>query len=216
VSAEVTDKILTIPNLLSLIRLLLVPVFYALFVVYGNDVLGFIVFFIAASTDWVDGKVARATNTVSRFGQQFDPFVDRILIVAGVIALFVVGRLPLWILVVLIARDAVLFCLTLSMRARFQRALKVIFLGKLATALLMAGFASLILNWPILPGAGLFELSFLPGWGAQSMPLGIWLLYLGVLSSLVTAVIYFCKGIRSDAADSLPLEAQPIDEGGEH
>ncbi|MDR3315843.1 MAG: CDP-alcohol phosphatidyltransferase family protein, partial [Coriobacteriales bacterium] len=54
-STEVTNRVLTIPNLLSFIRLLLVPVFFVLFVRYHNDILAFLVFFIAACTDWIDG-----------------------------------------------------------------------------------------------------------------------------------------------------------------
>jgi cardiolipin synthase len=191
-----TDKILTLANLISLTRLLLLPVFFVLFVFYGKDVLAFIIYLVAASTDWIDGKVARATKTVSRFGQRFDPFVDRILIIVGVFAVFIVGRVPLWILLLLVIRDIVMFSLAVYMRLRFGHEFKVIFLGKLTTALVMAGFASLILNWPMLPGANLFELSFFPGWGFAEAPLGIWLLYIGVVISWSSAAIYLYRGFR--------------------
>jgi len=196
VGAHVTNKVLTIANLLSLIRLLLVPVFFVLFTHYHNDILAFIVFVIAAGTDWIDGQVARATHTVSKLGQQLDPLVDRVLIIIGVISVFIVGRVPLWVLVVLVARDAVMFCLTIYMRRRWNRSFKVIFLGKLTTAVVMAGFASLVLAWPLVPGTGLVEVSFLPGWGAASAPLGIWLLYVGMFISWTTGIIYLYRGTR--------------------
>jgi cardiolipin synthase len=197
-NTEVSHKIFTVPNLISLIRLLLVPVFYVLLVQNHNDILAFIVFLTAAATDWVDGHIARATNTVSRLGQLLDPFVDRVLIFVGVIAIFLIGRVPPWILFLLIARDCAMLGLTVYMRCRYGRDFKVIFLGKLTTALLMAGFCSLVLNWPLLPGFGLIDLDFLPGWGSVAAPLGIWLLYIGTCVSLITSAIYLYRGTRED------------------
>ncbi len=163
VQVEATNKIFTIPNLLSVIRLLLLPVFFILLVQYENNVLAFVILLVAALTDFVDGYIARATRSVSKLGQKLDPFVDRIFIVVGVIAVFAVGRVPLWVLVVLLARDACMLVLTIYQKRRYNRDFEVIFLGKLTTALLMAGFCSLVLLWPMLPGAHIVELGFLPG-----------------------------------------------------
>jgi cardiolipin synthase len=201
VQQTVTKKVFTIPNLLSLIRLFLLPVFFVLLVQYENNILAFIVLLVAALTDLIDGSVARATHTVSKLGQLLDPFVDRVFIIVGIIAIFVAGRVPLWMLVLLLGRDACMLALTIYQKRRFDRDFKVVFLGKLATALVMAGFCSLVLWWPLLPGAGLVELPFLPGWGADVAPLGIWLLYGGVLFSLITAVIYLHRGLRSVKGD---------------
>lgn len=198
---EASHKIFTIPNFLSLIRLLLLPVFFVLLVQYQNNVLAFIVLLIASLTDMVDGSVARATHTVSRLGQWLDPFVDRIFIVMGVVAIYVAGRLPLWILILLIGRDACMLLLTIYQKRRFNRDFKVIFIGKMTTALLMAGFCSLVLFWPVLPGAGLLSVGFLPGWGTDPTPLGMWLLYLGIVFSLITACVYLYKGTRPNKAD---------------
>jgi cardiolipin synthase len=200
VQQEVTKKILTIPNMLSLIRLLLLPVFFVLLVQYENNVMAFIVLVVASLTDAFDGYVARATNTVSKLGQQLDPFVDRVFIIVCVIAIFIAGRVPLWILIVLLGRDACMLVLTFYQKRRFNRDFKVIFLGKLTTALVMSGFCSLVLLWPMLPGANLFELGFLPGWGAQGAALGIWLLYAGVICSVTTALIYLYQGTRPNAS----------------
>jgi cardiolipin synthase len=199
---EVTKRILTVPNLLSVIRLLLLPVFFVLLVQYQNNALAFIVLLVAALTDLVDGFIARATHSVSRLGQWLDPFIDRIFIIIAIIAIFIVGRLPLWILATLLARDACMLLLTIYQRRRYGRDFKVVFTGKLTTALLMAGFCSLVLYWPLLPGAGLVELGFLPGWGAEPALLGHWLLYAGVVFSLLTALFYLWRGLRPGADDS--------------
>ncbi|MDR2106081.1 MAG: CDP-alcohol phosphatidyltransferase family protein [Coriobacteriales bacterium] len=197
----VTTKVFTIPNLLSLIRLFLLPVFFVLLVQYENNILAFIVLLVASLTDLIDGSVARATHTVSKLGQMLDPFVDRVFIVVGVIAIFIAGRVPLWLLLLLLGRDACLLVLAIYQKRRFNRDFEVIFLGKLATALVMAGFCSLVLWWPILPGAGVVELSLLPGWGAAAAPLGIWLLYAGAVFSVITAAIYLRRGIKPNPAE---------------
>ena len=195
---KVSHRIFTIPNLLSLIRLILVPVFFVLFVVEHNDLLAFIVFMVAAATDWIDGLVARATNSVSRLGQMIDPLIDRVLIFVGVISVYLVGRVPLWIVLILVLRDGVMLLLTIHIRRRYNRDFKVIFLGKLTTAVLMTGFCGLVLYWPVIAGARIIESDLLPGWGTAVAPLGIWFIYLGVIISLITAGIYLYKGTRED------------------
>ncbi|MDR3037073.1 MAG: CDP-alcohol phosphatidyltransferase family protein [Coriobacteriales bacterium] len=201
---EVTKKIVTIPNLLSLIRLLLLPVFFVLLVSYENNLMAFLILLIASITDALDGFVARSTHSVSKLGQQLDPFVDRVFIIVGVIAIFAAGRVPLWILIALLSRDACMLVLTIYQKRRYQRDFKVIFLGKLTTALLMSGFCSLVLWWPELPGAHLIELGFLPGWGAAAAPLGSWLLYVGVAISWLTALVYLYRGTRPNPVPLAP------------
>jgi cardiolipin synthase len=204
---QVTNRVFTIPNFLTVLRLLLLPVFWVLLVVYKDNILSFLVLLVAALTDLIDGFIARSTHTVSRLGQQLDPAVDRIFIVVCVIAIFVVGRVPLWILLILLTRDASMLVLTIYQKRRFGRDFEVIFLGKLTTALLMAGFCSLVLWWPVLPGATVEESGLLPGWGAESTPLGSWLLYAGVLCSIGAALIYLYKGTRPSKGEraSQPL-----------
>ncbi|MCL1846427.1 MAG: CDP-alcohol phosphatidyltransferase family protein [Coriobacteriia bacterium] len=202
---EVSNRILTIPNLLSVIRLLLLPVFFVLLVRYENNFLAFIILLAASLTDAVDGFIARITNSVSRLGQWLDPLVDRVFIGFSIVAIFLVGRMPLWILVLLFARDACMLALTIYQKRRFNRGFKVIFLGKLTTAILMVGFCSLVLLWPMLPGLGLVELRFLPGWGAAQAPGGLWLLYAGVILSIITAGIYLRQGVRPNTDDGLAM-----------
>jgi cardiolipin synthase len=201
VRQTVTGKIFTIPNLLSLVRLILLPVFFVLLVQYENNVMAFLVILAASLTDLIDGPIARATHTVSRLGQWLDPFVDRVFIIVGIIAIYVAGRVPLWILLLLLGRDACMLVLTVYQKRRFNRNFKVIFLGKFTTALVMAGFCSLVLWWPILPSAHIIDISFLPGWGSVEAPLGVWLLYAGVIVSWITAAIYLYRGLKPDPRD---------------
>ena len=154
-SQPAANKILTLPNLITLIRLLLVPVFVVCLLVYENNVAAFFLFLLAACTDFVDGTIARSTGQVSKLGQLLDPLVDRVLIIAAVVSVYILGRVPLWIPVLLLLRDAVLLLLTLYIRFGQHQEFKVIWLGKTATAVNMAGFCMLIINWPELAGLGL-------------------------------------------------------------
>jgi CDP-diacylglycerol--glycerol-3-phosphate 3-phosphatidyltransferase len=183
----------TLPNLISLIRLLLVPVFAVVLVGYHNNIAAFILFLIAASTDFLDGAVARGTGQVSRLGQQLDPLVDRVLILTTVIAVFVVGRLPLWVLLLIVARDLSMLVLLGQLRAAGQPRFKVAFVGKAATAIIMAGFCMLILAWPEVGGMGIIDSSALPGWGSNAAPLGIWFVYTGVALAWITGIYYMVR-----------------------
>lgn len=104
---EASNRIFTVPNVISAIRLCLVPVFLVL-LLHGYDLMATFLYALAAGTDWIDGQIARRTHTVSKLGQLLDPAVDRILMIAGVAGLFVVGRLPLWIILVVLLRDLLL------------------------------------------------------------------------------------------------------------
>ena len=103
----VTNRIFTIPNVISFIRLCMVPV-YMVLLLNGYDLLATFMFALAAGTDWIDGQRARRTNCVSKLGQLLDPAVDRVLMICGVIGLMLVGRLPIWIVFVVLGRDLML------------------------------------------------------------------------------------------------------------
>lgn len=192
-SMQASNRIFTIPNLISVIRLCLIPVYFAL-LFNGYDILATFIFALAASTDWVDGQIARRTNSVSRVGQLLDPAVDRILMISGVVGLFVIGRLPLWIIIVVLVRDLFLLIGGAYTLRRYQVRVPVIFPGKVATALLFIGFAGLLLNWPLLPGLGLTDVSWLPGFGVQACSWGIWFVYAGLLLALITTIYYIVVG----------------------
>jgi cardiolipin synthase (CMP-forming) len=194
--SQMTHRIVTVPNIISFVRLLLIPLFFYLFVIEGENTLGCVVFAIAAGTDWIDGQVARRTGQVSELGKILDPAVDRVLLAVGVISLFLIGRLPLWMLVLVFVRDIVLGLLTVYLDRQHHARFTVIYLGKIATAFLMTGFASLVLYWPVVPGLGLIDVAFLPGLGSASCALGIWFSYIGLALSWATGFIYLYRGLR--------------------
>ncbi|MEI3377925.1 MAG: CDP-alcohol phosphatidyltransferase family protein [Coriobacteriales bacterium] len=194
---EVLDKVLTAPNVITLVRLLLLPLFLWLLFATPYHIAALVVYAVAASTDWVDGQVARRTHQVSKLGKLFDPFVDRLLIAVGVIAIFILGRLPLWILVYLIVRD---LCLLLGGRYLLSRCGKVppvVYVGKFATAFIMIGFCLLLLGLPQVPGLGLAGApGWLPGFGTDEALLGIWFVYAGLICSIIAFLIYVVRGAR--------------------
>ena len=104
---QVSSRILTIPNLLSLIRLGMVPVFLA-FIIVGADFAALIVLVISSVTDYLDGIIARTFKQVSRLGQLLDPAADRLFIFAALIGLCVRDIIPLWLLVIIVGRDFML------------------------------------------------------------------------------------------------------------
>lgn len=187
---SVSTKILTIPNLISFARLCLVPVyFYAL--LSGHNIAATIVFAFAAATDFVDGQVARRTHSVSKLGKLLDPAVDTILMISGVLGAFIIGTLPLWIMVLIFARELFLLIGGAVLLSRFSISVPVIYPGKFATTFLFFGIAGLLLNAPLVPGLGLVDASWLPGFGHSECSWGIWSVYIG-LALQIGVTIYYC------------------------
>lgn len=203
----VSNRIFTIPNVISVIRLCMIPVFLVL-LVEGHDLLATFVFALAAGTDWVDGQIARRTHTVTKLGQLLDPAVDRLLMIAGVLGLFMVGRLPLWIIVVVLLRDGLLLVGGTLLLSKYRIRVPVIYAGKVATTLLFVGFAGLLLNWPLVPGFGLLETppvglidaAWFPGFSSDPVSWGIWFVYAGLLLGLVTTVHYVVSAVKQAKA----------------
>lgn len=194
-SEAVTNRIFTIPNVISFIRLCMVPV-YMVLLLNGYDLLATFMFALAAGTDWIDGQLARRTNCVSKLGQLLDPAVDRILMSCGVIGLMLVGRLPIWIVVVVLGRDLMLLVGGAYLLKRYHERVAVIYPGKVATTFLFVGFAGLLLNMPLIGGLGWFEASWLPGFGFEACSWGIWFVYAGLLLGLFTTLYYVLAGYR--------------------
>lgn len=134
---EITqDRILTAPNLISLLRLLALPLLYA-DVVGGREIRGLVILVVISLTDYVDGYVARRFNQISRLGQILDPLIDRLLIAVTVIAMVVAGILPLWLVVALLSRDVLLLVGGLVLVGTGRQPPPVTDLGKAATFGLM-------------------------------------------------------------------------------
>jgi CDP-diacylglycerol--glycerol-3-phosphate 3-phosphatidyltransferase len=98
---------LNVPNVLTLLRILLVPVIVVALLgeTRNGDVLAAIVFALASITDWVDGYIARSRGAITTFGKLMDPIADKLLVVAALVSLVSLDRLPAWVAMVIIARE---------------------------------------------------------------------------------------------------------------
>ena len=140
-----SDRVLTIPNALSAARLVGVP-FFLWLVLNKHDAAAVIVLMVSGFTDWLDGKIARSWNQMSRVGQLLDPAADRLYILATLVGLTVRDVVPLWLTIVLVGRDVLLSFTLPVLRRHGYGPLPVHFLGKAATFNLLAGFPLLLLG----------------------------------------------------------------------
>ncbi len=191
-----SNKIFTISNFITFTRLILTIVFLFLFITNENRYIALVIYAVAASTDWMDGQIARMTKTVSWLGKIMDPIVDRALLFTGVLGLVGRSELPIWVCVLIIGRDVYLAIGNAVVRRYHKRPIDVVYTGKIATALLMSGFSLMLLGLPLVSGLNLVDASItaLPGLNGQTVPLGIFFVYLGVVFSMITAVLYTIKG----------------------
>jgi cardiolipin synthase (CMP-forming) len=156
-----SDRVWTIPNLISMLRLCGIPVF--LYFVLGpeSDGLALLVLAFAGLSDWLDGKLARRFNQATRLGQILDPVADRLYILAVVVAFAIRDIIPIWLAIALPLRDILLMCLVPLLRTRGYSALPVHFLGKSATFCLLYAFPLLLLG----DGTGaIADLAYVFGW----------------------------------------------------
>lgn len=141
------SRVLTIPNILSALRLVLVPVFLWLLLVAHANAWAVGVLMFSGFSDWADGKIARLVdNQSSRLGELLDPAVDRIYMVVVPVALAIHGSVPWWIVLTLLGRDVVLAATLPLLRTRGLTALPVTYIGKAATFALMSGFPLVLLG----------------------------------------------------------------------
>ncbi len=135
--------ILTVPNLISLLRILSIPLI-AYLVANRHLIISLVVMLISALSDGVDGIIARRFNQVSKLGQILDPVADRLLILCSVLALSIASILPWWLLALVGARDVLMGLLVLALAQHGYGPLPVHFAGKTGTAVLMLAIPALI------------------------------------------------------------------------
>ncbi len=144
IDERISDRVVTIPNALSLLRLLLVPVFFWL-IVAEHDAAAIVVLMVSGFSDYLDGFLARRWHQVSRVGQLLDPAADRLYILATLIGLAWRDVVPWWLVVAVVGRD-VLLAFTIPVLARLGYGpLPVHLLGKAATFCLLYAFPLLLL-----------------------------------------------------------------------
>lgn len=135
---ESSRRLLTVPNLLSGARIALIPVFVILLLDSDTRVPGFVLLWVLAATDWVDGFIARRTGQVTELGKVLDPLADRLILAAALITFVAVDAIPLWAALLVLVRDALVLAAGIVLGARGIR-IAVRPMGKYATFTLWWG-----------------------------------------------------------------------------
>ena len=191
VSPPGSGRVLTVPNLLSLLRLAGVPLFLYLLLGPRADGWAILVLAVGGITDWLDGKLARLLDQQSRLGAMLDPAVDRLYILAALLALGAREVVPWWAVAALVARDLVLAATLPLLRRRGYGPYRVSYLGKSATFLLLYAFPLLLLG----QNSGFF--------GELARPIGIAFAIWGTALYLYSGGLYlaqFVLAVRAPAA----------------
>ncbi|RDV39061.1 CDP-diacylglycerol--glycerol-3-phosphate 3-phosphatidyltransferase [Bradymonadaceae bacterium TMQ3] len=201
-ASTIREDIVNIPNVLTLMRVALIPI-VAMFIYFGDPlscVIAVVLFGVASFTDWVDGYLARKLNLVSMTGKFLDPLADKLLVMTALVMLIPLGRLPAWIVIVIVAREISISSLR-SLAAGEGLIIAAGEGGKLKTAFQMLGLVFLILHfsYEVNYGMGPVLLNF--------HAIGFWLLAISVFFSLWSAWEYFwgflkAIGTRGDDAAS--------------
>jgi cardiolipin synthase (CMP-forming) len=140
-------RVLTVPNVITLIRLLCIPLF--LWVLFGLDrqTDAAVLLAVLGATDWIDGFVARRYHQVSTLGKVLDPAADRILVGTAVIAVIVHGAAPVWFGVATLAREALVSVMVVLLAAMGAARINVLWIGKAGTFALMFSYPAFLLSY---------------------------------------------------------------------
>jgi cardiolipin synthase len=140
------DRIWTLPNAVTLVRLACIPLF--LWLLFGANRQSAAAVLLAAlgATDWVDGQLARRLHQVSTVGKVLDPTADRILVVTGVIAVTVAGAVPVWFAVLTLAREVLVSVAVLVLASMGAKRIDVLWIGKAGTFALMFAYPAFLLG----------------------------------------------------------------------
>lgn len=200
----VTDRVWTIPNALSALRLLLVPVF-AVLILTERDAAAIVVLMVSGFTDYLDGKLARRFGQVSRLGQLLDPAADRLYILVTLLGLAYRDVVPWWLVAALVLRDVVLTATLPVLASHGHGPLEVTYLGKAATFNLLYAFPLLLLG----SGDGRAAEIALPiGWGFAWWGTALYL-YTGL--EYLRQVAEIARGVPAGAAAPAEAAAAPAE-----
>ncbi|MEU8816846.1 CDP-alcohol phosphatidyltransferase family protein [Actinoplanes sp. NPDC048796] len=190
-SIAASDRIWTIPNVISFIRLLGVPLFLYLLLGPHHDVAAVIVIAVGGTTDWVDGYVARRMNSVSRLGTLLDPFADRLYILATLIGFTIRGVVPYWLTGALLLREVVLGIALLVLRRHGYGPPPVHYVGKTGTFVLLAAFPIILLGKAV------------PSWDGWAGAVGWGLAWWALALYWAAGALYLIQTVRLLRADRL-------------
>jgi cardiolipin synthase len=143
---EGLDRILTAPNIITLLRLLCIPIFVWLVFGWPHQTAAAILLAVLGATDWVDGFVARRFHQVSTIGKVLDPAADRILVGTAVIVVIVHGAVPLWFGIATIVREVLVSVMVLALAALGASRIDVLWVGKAGTFGLMFAYPAFLLG----------------------------------------------------------------------
>ncbi len=174
-----------LPNILTFMRILLIPVFVGVFYLPAQwlspawvNPLATAIFFAAAVTDWFDGYLARALNQTSAFGAFLDPVADKLMVAAALIVLVELGRVNALIALIIVGREITISALREWMATLGNRkSVAVSFIGKLKTATQMAAILLLLYHDPVLQGI-------------DTQEIGTWLIYVAAFLTLWSMIYY--------------------------
>ena len=141
------DRILTVPNVITLVRLACIPLF--LWMLFGKhwQTASAVLLGVLGATDWVDGFVARRYGQVSTFGKVLDPTADRLLVGTAVISVMVYGAVPLWFGIATIAREVLVSVMVLLLASLGAARIDVLWVGKAGTFGLMFAYPTFLLAY---------------------------------------------------------------------
>ena len=134
------DRILTLPNLISTVRLACIPLFVWLLFGRDNRAAAAVLLAVLGATDWVDGYIARRFDQGSTLGKVLDPVADRLLLGVGVLAIIIDGSVPLWVGAIVVFREVLISLVTVGLAALGARRIDVQWVGKAGTFGLMVAF----------------------------------------------------------------------------
>jgi cardiolipin synthase (CMP-forming) len=141
------DRILTAPNVITMLRLLCIPVFLWLLFGAHRQTAAAVLLAVLGATDWVDGHVARRYGQVSTFGKVLDPTADRLLVGTAVISIMVYGAVPLWFGLATIAREVLVSGMVILLAAMGSARIDVLWVGKAGTFGLMFAYPTFLLGY---------------------------------------------------------------------
>jgi len=181
---------MNIPNFLSLLRIILVPVF-VIFLIQQEYYNALIIFVIAGLTDVLDGTMARLLNAQTKLGSYLDPIADKLLLTTSFVILAILGIIPSWLTVIVISRDFIILlgiAILSLMSINFE--IKPAFIGKVTTALQIAAVFFSLLNKAVI-----HDLNY----NILKAELPVWILalfFLTALFSVASGLVYIARGIK--------------------
>ena len=178
-----SSSVISVPNALTFLRLLGIPLFIYLTLNLEADGWAIVVLAIGGATDYFDGKIARAWNQTSRLGELADPAIDRLYILAILVVFLIREIVPLWMILIIVGRDIALALITILMNRKGIPPFTVTYLGKAATFNLMYAFPFILLAQS---ETAFGTVAFVLGWS-----FAIW----GIALYISTGISYARQGI---------------------